>query len=97
MLYVINANKKLVQKALKKHNVNVLAWSELLTLYNQKRNKTKRVTDEVFSLDFDTCLNSTKNEPGLKQCVFVLTDKHDQEIEDIICENFNLLETNQYP
>jgi hypothetical protein len=97
MLYVVYGNKKLVQKALKEYHADVLAWSELLDMYNQKRNKTKRVSDEVFSLDFDACLNSTKKEPGLKQCVFVLTSEHDQGVEDTICENFDLLETNPYP
>jgi hypothetical protein len=98
MLYVVySTNKKLVQKALKEYQADVLSWSELLELYNKKKIKSKRVTDEVFSLDFDTCLNSTKKEPGLKQCTFVLTGEHIQEVEDVICENFELLETNKYP
>jgi hypothetical protein len=97
MLYVVYSNKKLVQKALKEYRADVLSWSELLELYNSKRNKTKRVSDEVFSLDFDTCLTSTKKEPGLKQCVFVLTEEHNQEIEDTICAKFELIETNKYP
>jgi hypothetical protein len=86
-----------VQKALKEYQADVLSWSELLELYNRGKTKTKRVTDETFSLDFDTCLTSTKKEPGLKQCVFVLTGEHNQEIEDTICEKFELLETNKYP
>jgi hypothetical protein len=97
MLYVVYSNKKAVQKALKEYRADVFSWSELLDLYNKQRNKTKRVTDEVFSLDFDTCLNSTKKEPGLKQCAFVLTEEHIQDVEDIICEHFELLETNKYP
>lgn len=94
-LYVIyESNKKAINKALKDYSMSIMSWSELLDFQNKSvKRKKDRVTDEVFSLEFDTCLQPVKGKPGLKQCIFVLSE---DDIEDIISETFNLLETNTW-
>lgn len=96
MLYVVaESNKKSANKILKNLSceVNVLSWSELLSLYNRRGKKKDYISDEIFSLQFDTCLNSIKGKPGLKQSIFIISE---YDIKDIVSDNFNLLEINQW-
>jgi hypothetical protein len=52
--------------------------------------KTSKYTDETLSFEFDTLLNPYKNEPNLRQCLFIETDIP----QDILKDIFDIIETN---
>ena len=96
VIHVIDTDqtKKEVNTFLKSKNISgkVYTFKELLAERNSKiKQKTKKLTEEMFSTEFDTLLNGSKNEPGLKTCLFIKTE---EDILDIIKKEYEWLELN---
>ena len=92
--YVINTDqsKKEITTFLKSSNFSskIYTWKELFSDRNSKiKQKTKKLTEEMFSTEFDTPLNSSKKEIGLKNCTFIKTE---DDILELLRDNYELIE-----
>ena len=84
--------KKDVTNFLKSKNLSgkVYTFKELLAERNSKiKQKTKKLTEEMFSTEFDTPLNGFKNEASLKTCLFIKTE---EDILGVLKNNYEWLE-----
>ena len=94
VIYVINTDqsKKEITTLLKINNFSskIYTFKELLSERNSKiKQKTKKLTEEMLSTEFDTPLNSSKKEIGLKNCTFI---KSEDDILELIKNNYELIE-----
>ena len=84
--------KKDVTNFLKSKNLSgkVYTFKELLAERNSKiKQKTKKLTEEMFSTEFDNPLNYSKKEIGLKNCTFIKTE---DDILELLRDNYELIE-----
>lgn len=91
-IYVISdSDKLLVSQSLKSKYIEIYNWNEYVNYRNKQlfgNKKSKYFSEELISLEFNTCLNSFKNDLGLKECIFVISQNSIKQIE----KQFNIIE-----